>query len=43
VRYAGQPDMAPFIEILPELANGAPGAEERFLAKWNAFLATNGF
>ena len=43
VRYAGQPDMAPFIEILPELANGVPGAEERFLAKWKAFLATNGF
>ena len=43
VRYAGQPDMAPFIAILPELANGVPGAEERFLVAWNEFLATNGF
>ena len=42
-RYPGQPDMAPFIAILPDLANGVPGAEERFLRAWQEFLATNGF
>jgi hypothetical protein len=43
VRYGSQPDMQPFCALLPELAAGTAGAEERFIAAWNDFLATHGF
>lgn len=43
VRYGTQPDMQPFIAVLPALAQGLPNAEEHFLEAWHDFLATNGF
>lgn len=39
MRYAAQPDVAPFCELLPALIAGEPGAEERFIALWSDFLA----
>ncbi len=43
VRYSTQPDIAPFIAVMPELAAGLPQAEAHFLEAWQAFLSTNGF
>jgi hypothetical protein len=42
-RYASQPDMQPFCALLPALAAGEEGSEERFIEAWNDFLATHGF
>lgn len=42
-RYGTQPDIHPFIAVMPALARGEPGTEERFLEAWQVFLSTNGF
>jgi len=42
-RYANQPDMAPFIALLPALMEDVASVEERFLVAWNEFLAANGY
>lgn len=43
LRYGGEADMAPFIPLMAQMAQGVPGAEDRFIEAWNGFLATNGF
>lgn len=43
VRYGNQPDMAPFIALLPQLIQGQAQAEERFIEAWNGYLAEHGF
>jgi hypothetical protein len=40
--YAAQPDMAPFLETVPRMAEGVPGAEAQFLDAWATWLAANG-
>lgn len=42
VRYPDQLDMRPFVTALAELADGEPGAQERFLDTWNTWIAANG-
>lgn len=42
-RYALQPDMAPFVALLPHMAQGVPGADDQFIQAWQVFLAQNGF
>jgi hypothetical protein len=42
-RYGDQPDMAPFIAVMPELIQGLPQAQEHFLECWQHFLGANGF
>ncbi len=38
VRYGADPEMSAFCALLPELAQGLPAAEDRFVDTWHAFL-----
>jgi len=40
LRYAGEADMAPFCELIPELMAGTNAAGDRFLDAWNNYLET---
>ena len=42
-RYASQADMLPFIELLPRMAAGQPGAEEEFIEIWHDYLRLHDF
>jgi hypothetical protein len=42
-RYGSQPDMHPFIELMPRLAQGVPGAEVEFVEIWHAYLRRHDF
>ena len=37
LRYGNEADMAPFCELMPELAKATPAAEAKFLEAWGAF------
>ena len=37
LRYGNEADMAPFCELMPELAKATPAAEAKFLEAWRAF------
>jgi hypothetical protein len=43
VRYGNHPDMQAFCGLVPEIAAGSAGAEDRFITAWNGFLAEHGF
>lgn len=42
-RYAGEPDMQPFADILGRMARQESGACDDFVAAWHAFLMLHGF
>ncbi len=42
-RYSQQEDMLPFCQLLPQMAAGEAGAEDRFEQLWASYLASNGF
>ena len=42
-RYASQPDMQPFIELLPRMAAGDALAEASFIEIWHAYLRRHDF
>jgi hypothetical protein len=42
-RYAQEPDVAPFVDIMRRLSQGDATAEAEFLQHWNAFLSSHKF
>jgi hypothetical protein len=42
-RYGGQADMADFIALLPQLAEGQPQAEAAFVERWHGYLRQQDF
>ncbi|MDR7334654.1 glycosyltransferase family A protein [Roseateles asaccharophilus] len=42
-RYAQEPDMAPFVDIMRRLSQGDATAEADFLQHWNSFLTSHKF
>jgi hypothetical protein len=42
-RYAQEPDVAPFVNIMRRLSQGDAAAEAEFLQHWNAFLSSHKF
>lgn len=42
-RYAQEPDVAPFVDIMRRLSQGDATAEADFLQHWNAFLSSHKF
>lgn len=43
LHYGAEADMAPFIALLPEMARGVAGADDRFVEAWHAYLAAAKF